>query len=148
METNQTTTVIFHIYGGHNQILPNATEAVQKIYGAELSHDMSHSAEKTPSELSPDEMRLAIYINKEEQLKGYITLLASCRTAKEVGEVVATMCQNEEGIDSVLIAKAGFIKLLLPFLKNVESGRGIDNLRTYINNAWETRRKALRQSSR
>lgn len=148
METNQTTTVIFHIYGGHNQILPNATEAVQKIYGAEFSHDMLHSAEKAPSELSPDEMRLAIYINKEEQLKGYITLLASCRTAKEVGEVVATMCQNEEGIDSVLIAKAGFIKLLLPFLKNVESGRGIDNLRTYINSAWEARRKSLRQASR
>lgn len=148
METNQTTTVIFHIYGGHNQILPNATEAVQKIYGAEFSHDMLHSAAKAPSELSPDEMRLAIYINKEEQLKGYITLLASCRTAKEVGEVVATMCQNEEGIDSVLIAKAGFIKLLLPFLKNVESGRGIDNLRTYINSAWEARRKSLRQASR
>ena len=33
MEENSKSNVTFNIYGGNNQILPNATEAVQNFYG-------------------------------------------------------------------------------------------------------------------
>lgn len=91
---------------------------------------------------------VSLYINKVESLRGYISLLTACKTAKEVGEVVATMCQNEEAIDADLIARKDFIHLLLPFLTNVKTGKGVDNLRLYINNAWDARKKALRQQNR
>lgn len=67
-------------------------------------------------------------------------------TAAEVGKVVATMCENEPLVDSDRIIKGSFIKLLLPFLSNVAKGRGIDNLRCCINDAWTSRRKALRHA--
>ena len=86
--------------------------------------------------------------DKVKSLRGYISLLTACKKAKEVGEVVATMCQNEEAIDADLIAKKDFIHLLLPFLTNVKTGKGVDNLRLYINNAWDARKKAIRQSNR
>lgn len=91
---------------------------------------------------------VSLYINKVKSLRGYISLLTACKKAKEVGEVVATMCQNEEAIDADLIAKKDFIHLLLPFLTNVKTGKGVDNLRLYINNAWDARKKAIRQSNR
>lgn len=76
-----------------------------------------------------------------KSLRGYISLLTACKKAKEVGEVVATMCRNEEAIDADLIAKKDFIHLLLPFLTNVKTGKGVDNLRLYINNAWDARKR-------
>ena len=109
---------------------------------------MLHPAGDASEALTEEEQRLAIYINKVETLRGYISLLTACKTAREVGEVVATMCQNEEAIDAELIVKKEFIHLLLPFLTNVTSGRGVDNLRLYINNAWDARKKAIRQSNR
>ena len=35
------TTITFNISGGNNQILPNATEAVQNFYGSEFSKSVS-----------------------------------------------------------------------------------------------------------
>ena len=148
MEENSKSHVTFHIYGGNNQILPNATEAVQNFYGDQFADKMLHPEGKASEALTDEEQRLAIYINKVESLRGYISLLTVCHTAKEVGEVVATMCQNEEAIDAELIAKKDFISLFLPFLTNVTSGKGIDNLRLYINNAWDARKKAIRQANR
>ena len=81
---------------------------------------------------------------KVEDLDKYISLLTTCKTASEVGEVVATMCENEPNIDSDRIAKESFIRLLLPFIPHVEKGKGIDNLRIQIDKAWTARKKALR----
>ena len=148
MQENSKSNVTFHIYGGNNQILPNATEAVQNFYGDQFAEKMLYPEDKSSEALTEEEQRFAIYINKVESLRGYISLLTACKTAKEVGEVVATMCQNEEAIDAELIAKKDFIHLLLPFLTNVTSGKGIDNLRLYINNAWDARKKAIRQANR
>ena len=148
MEENSKSNVTFNIYGGNNQILPNATEAVQNFYGDQFADQKLHSEGESTDAPHEDEQRLAIYINKVESLRGYISLLTACKTAKEVGEVLATMCQNEEAIDADLIARKDFIHLLLPFLTNVKTGKGVDNLRLYINNAWDARKKALRQSNR
>ena len=148
MEENSKSNVTFNISGGTIQIAPNATTQQQIFYGDQFAEKMLHSESKASDALTEEEQRLAIYINNVESLRGYISHLAACKSAKEVGEVVATMCQNEQAIDSVLIAKKEFIRILIPFLTDVKSGKGIDNLRVYINSAWEARRKAARQASR
>lgn len=155
--------VTFNIYGGNNQILPNATKAEQNFYGdefaekilAEKSHDedlldlQSGKEQKdTSAPLSEDEQRLSIYINKVETLRGYITLLRSCKTARDLGEVVATMRQQEPTLTDELIVKQSFITLLLPFVPKWEKGQSIDNIRVAINNAWTARKKAIRQAGR
>ena len=148
MEENNKSNVTFNISGGTIQIAPNATTQQQIFYGDQFAERMLQSEGKSSEDLTGDEQHLAIYINKVESLRNYIANLTACESAKEVGEVVATMCQNEETIYAELIVKADFIKLLLPFLTNVKSGKGIDNLRIYINNAWEARKKAIRQTNR
>lgn len=132
------------VNGGNNQIMPNATHAEQHFHyhGAEHS-PTTHSDDQT-SASDEDRQRLSIHIKKEEDLDKYISLLSTCKTATEVGEVVATMCENEPEIDSDRIVKRNFIRLLLPFIPNVEKGKGIDNLRIQINKAWTARKKALR----
>ena len=155
--------VTFNIYGGNNQLLPNATKAEQNFYGdefaekilAEKSHDedlldlQSGKEQKdTSAPLSEDEQRLSIYINKVETLRGYITLLRSCKTARDLGEVVATMRQQEPTLTDELIVKQSFITLLLPFVPKWEKGQSIDNIRVAINNAWTARKKAIRQAGR
>ena len=54
------------------------------------------------------------------------------------------MCENESRIDETRIVTKAFIETLLPFMTGVESGKGIDNIRTYINNAWAARKRAIR----
>ena len=148
MMTTSTPSVSIQIYGGNNQILPNATYAVQNFYGDELASQNTAGESSSPAPLSPPEQRLSIYINNVDTLRGYLTQLQACKTAKEVGEVVATMCLQETTIVEELIVKQNFITLLLPFLTNVETGKSIDNLRLYINQAWEVRKRANRHPGR
>lgn len=148
MEENGKPNIIFNISGGTIQIAPNATTQQQIFYGDQFAERMRPSEGKASDTPSEDEERLAIYINNEESRRSYIASLTACQSAKEVGEVVATMCQNEETIYAELIAKADFIRLLLPFLTHVKSGKGIDNLRVYINDAWTARKRAMKQANR
>ena len=46
------------------------------------------------------------------------------------------MCADEPAITPELIVKEKFIRVLLPFLTAVDKGKGIDNLRLNINEAW------------
>ncbi len=152
-----------NIYGGNIQILPNATQAVQNFYGDEFARKVliekvhpvvpqeqqSDTEQEAPADVSDeDDCRLAIYISNEEALREYIKLLRSCRTARDLGEVVATMCQNESQINEELIVKKDFIDLLLPFLAKWAKGQTTDNIRMAINNAWAARKRAIRQSGR
>ena len=146
MNDNGASNCTFHIYGGNNQILPNATEAVQNFYGDEFAKQKLAEENNTTAELSEDEQALAIYINKVESLRGYITLLRSCKTARDLGEVVATMRQQEPSLTDELIVKQSFISLLLPFVPKWAKGQTIDNIRVAINNAWSARKKAIRQA--
>ena len=98
--------------------------------------------------LSPRKNRLYLYINKVESLRGYITLLRSCKTARDLGEVVATMRQQEPSLTDDLIVKQSFISLLLPFVPKWEKGQTIDNIRVAINTAWTARKKTIRQVGR
>lgn len=63
MDSETHFSIVFNIYGGSNQILPNATSATQNYYGdeAELEKD-DVSMDKEPA-LSPEATRLFSYIN-------------------------------------------------------------------------------------
>ena len=136
--------IIFNISGGNNQILPNATKAEQHFYGDQFAKEALRKGSPEGPPLTDDERRLAVYVDTEESVRNYVASLKACKTSAEVGQVVATMCENESRIDEERIVTKAFIEVLLPFMTGVESGKGIDNIRNYINNAWAERKRALR----
>lgn len=136
--------IIFNISGGNNQILPNATKAEQHFYGDQFAKEALRKGTPTEAPLTVDERRLALFVEKEESLRNYVAGLKACQTAAEVGQLVATMCENEPHLFESRVAKADFIEKLIPFLTNVEKGKGIDNLRIQIDNALQERKRALR----
>lgn len=144
--------VHINIYGGTQQIAPNATSQNQYFCGNEFAEQMLSQSKDAPADDTPEQaearQRLALYINKVEDLQGYILMLSKCQKAREVGEVVATMRQNVDRIDDQLIAKEDFISLLLPFIPNVESGRTVGNLRKAIDTAWQARKDAIKAQQR
>ncbi|MBO4964321.1 MAG: hypothetical protein J6C65_05215 [Prevotella sp.] len=133
--------ISINIYGGSNQILPNATKAEQHIYGDQLAERVLQFSD-SEHPLSGEAQRLAIYINKVEDLKGYLSMLSACTTAKEIGEVVAVMAQKEPRLTKDEICKARFISLLPPLAPKVTDGITVDNLRIHIDNAVAIRKKA------
>ena len=131
--------IIFNISGGNNQILPNATEAVQHFYGEQYAEKILQK--ETPSEpINPALEKLALYINKES-LPTYIAQIGACESATELAKVVVSIAQQDSKLTPEEIVKERFIKLLLPFASKLTKGKGIDNLRARINDAWSTRPK-------
>ena len=131
--------IIFNISGGNNQILPNATEAVQHFYGDQYAEKILQK--ETPSEpINPTLEKLALYINKES-LPTYIAQIGACESATELAKVVVSIAQQDSKLTPEEIVKERFIKLLLPFASKLTKGKGIDNLRARINDAWSTRPK-------
>lgn len=55
MISTNTPSVSIQIYGGNNQILPNATYAVQNFYGDELASQNTAGESSSPAPLSPPE---------------------------------------------------------------------------------------------
>ena len=133
--------ITFNIYGGNNQILPNATKAEQHFYGDKFAKDALRNGDSTEAPLTDDERRLMMFVEKEESLRNYVASLNACKTAAEVGKVVAVMCENEPHLFEDRVAKESFIEKLIPFLINVEKGKGIDNLRVQIFNACQERKR-------
>ena len=91
--------------------------------------------------------RDTIYINKVEDLRGYLALLAACTTAKEIGEVVAIMAEKEPRLTKEEICKSRFISLLPPLAPKVTEGIKVDNLRIHIDNAVEAHKRARKAQS-
>ena len=133
--------IIFNISGGNNQILPNATKAEQHFYGDQFAKEALRNGATDEPPLTDDERRLAMFVEKEESVRNYVASLKACKTAAEVGKVVAVMCENEPHLFESRVAKADFIEKLIPFLTNVEKGKGIDNLRVQIFNACQERKR-------
>lgn len=145
MEEKTASSVNINIYGGTNQILPNAVKAEQHFhYPPGKTEEPSTDAQPRPW-TADDERCLSLYIEKEETLRAYIATLAACTTAQQVGEAVAQMCADEPKLNGDLIAKEKFIRLLLPFLVRLEKGKGIDNLRLNINEAWAVYKRNRRE---
>ena len=133
--------ITFNIYGGNNQILPNATKAEQHFYGDKFAKEALRNGDSEVPPLTDDERRLMMFVEKEESLRNYVASLNACKTAAEVGKVVAVMCENEPHLFEDRVAKESFIEKLIPFLINVEKGKGIDNLRVQIFNACQERKR-------
>ena len=136
--------ITFNIYGGNNQILPNATKAEQHFYGDQLVKEALRK-EATEPPLTADERRLLMFVEKEESLRNYVASLAACKTAADVGKVVAIMCENEPFLNKDRIAKQNFLEALQPLIPGVEKGIGIDNLRIQIDKAWQERKRDLKK---
>ena len=100
MDSETHFSIVFNIYGGSNQILPNATSATQNYYGdeAELEKD-DVSKDKEPA-LSPEATRLFSYINKVEDLRIYLVQIAECTNAVELARVIVKMGEREPKITS------------------------------------------------
>ena len=141
MEEKENINTTINIYGGTQQILPNATQAVQNFYGEDFSRDTTREEALGKLKLSPDAKRLSAYINNVEELTVYLTRLSGCVTAEELALVVVSMVESGTGINKEMMVKERFIKLLLPLAPEITSGRSIDNIRARINDAWARRAK-------
>lgn len=136
--------IIFNISGGNNQILPNATKAEQHFYGDQFAKEALRNGATAEPPLTDDERRLAMFVEKEESVRNYVASLKACKTAAEVGRVVVIMSENEPRLTEERIVKEDFIEKLLPFITNVQNGRGIANLRVQINNALAEHKRISR----
>ena len=65
--------------------------------------------------------------------------------AQKKGREVEAEGLGWELFRNYLIAKEKFIRLLLPFLVRLEKGKGIDNLRLNINEAWTVYKRNRRE---
>ena len=131
--------VQINIYGGSNQILPNATEAKQIFYGDRLAEKIL-SGESPKEESLPEVDKLSIYINKEN-IPAYLSQIGECQTATELAKVVVEMAEHEPRLTAEEIVKERFISLLLPFAFKLTKGKTVDNVRARINDAWMKRPK-------
>lgn len=134
--------ITININGGNNQILPNATEAVQNFYGDQFAERIlgATTLDSTPS---PEVSKLSLYIDKVN-LPGYISQIGECQTATEFAKVVISIFEQESKLTEEEIVKERFIRLLLPFATKLAKGRTIDNLRARINDALLSRPKSNR----
>ena len=127
------------INGGNNQILPNATEAMQIFYGDKFAEKLLN--EESPKEESiPEVDKLSIYINKVN-IPTYLSQIGECQTAAELAKVVVEMAEQEPRLTAEEIVKARFISQLLPFAHKLTKGTSVDNIRARINDAWTKRPK-------
>lgn len=131
---------IINIHGGNNQILPNATEAVQNFYGTQPAEaNLERSLPTLPNDyLAPEASRLIPYLNNKESLDGYLTQLQECRSAIELARIILDMQEREARISQEEIVKERFIKLFLP-LVNFTVGKSVGNIRARINDALANR---------
>ena len=134
--------ITININGGNNQILPNATEAVQNFYGDQFAEKkLSNTADGIES--CPEADKLSLYINKVN-IPGYISQIGECLNATEFAKVVISIFEQESKLTEEEIVKERFIRLLLPFATKLAKGRTIDNLRARINDALLSRPKSNR----
>lgn len=125
------------IYGGNVQILPNATETVQNFYGDPFG-ERTPTEEPRTEEPPPEADKLLLYVN-EENLGRYLSMIATCQSATELGKVIVEMQENEPRLTKEEIVRERFIRLLLPFATQVTKGLTIDNLRARVNDALAKR---------
>ena len=130
------TQVIININGGRNQILPNATQAVQHFYGSSFMG----KEEEQPRQTSDATQRLSIYIKDEEMLSRYVGRLQACQSAAEVGRTVVAMVQETPGLTIDIAKTTPFISILLQVVTAISSGLTVPNFRKAIDNAWFTRK--------
>ena len=142
MITTYMNDITININGGNNQILPNATEAVQNFYGDQFAEKILSNT-VVDKELCPEVGKLSLYVDKVN-LPDYIAQLSECQNATELAKVVIYMFEQEPKLTEEEIVKERFISILLPLATKITKGRTIDNLRARINDALLSRPKPNR----
>ena len=137
MFTTYMNDITINIHGGNNQILPNATEAVQNFYGDQIAEKILSNT-VVDKELCPEVGKLSLYVDKVN-LPDYIAQLSECQNATELAKVVIYMFEQEPKLTEEEIVKERFISILLPLATKLTKGRTIDNLRARINDALLSR---------
>ena len=129
-----------NIYGGNNQILPNATEAVQNFYDSRLPEASKIGSSPALPDDCPESkaVRLIPYLNNKETLEDYLAQLRECRSASELARIILTLCEREDKITQEEIVKERFISLFLP-LVHFTHGKTVGNIRARINEALANR---------
>lgn len=144
MDSETHFSIVFNIYGGSNQILPNATSATQNYYADEAEPEEDDADKEEEPALSPEATRLFSYINKVEDLRVYLAQIAECTNAVELARVIVNMTEREPRITPEEMVKERFISLFFPLTPLFVSGKTVSNIRARINNAWARRpRKRL-----
>lgn len=144
MDSETHFSIVFNIYGGSNQILPNATSATQNYYGDRAEPEEDDADKEEEPALSPEATRLFSYINKVEDLRVYLAQIAECTNAVELARVIVNMAEREPRINPEEMVKERFISLFFPLTPLFVSGKTVSNIRARINNAWARRpRKRL-----
>ena len=144
MEEKEKSGVTIIINGGNNQVAPNATEQKQIFVGDKYAEQFFESMQKQEADPDPAQTEsvspLSIYINKVEVLASYTEKLAACTTAKQLGCVVVDMVKDDDvKIDKYMMVTKEFIELIKPLAPQVTTG--VDNIRKYINEAWDMWRR-------
>lgn len=139
MDNNDNFSFNFNFYGGNNQILPNAMAAIQNFYGGVPEPDQAAEENDGENVLSPEAVRLSVYINKVEDLRVYLAQIAACTDATELAKIIVGMVEKEPKITPEEMVKERFISLFLPLTPRFISGNSIDNIRARINTAWAKR---------
>ena len=142
MFTTYMNDITININGGNNQILPNATEAVQNLYGDQFAEKILSNT-VVDKELCPEVGKLSLYVDKVN-LPDYIAQLSECQNATKLAKVVIYMFEQEPKLTEEEIVKERFISILLPLATKLTKGRTIDNLRARINDALLSRPKPNR----
>ena len=144
MDSETHFSIVFNIYGGSNQILPNATSATQNYYADEAEPEEDDVNKDEEPILSPEATHLFSYINKVEDLRVYLAQIAECTNAVELARVIVNMAEREPRITPEEMVKERFISLFFPLTPLFVSGKTVSNIRARINNAWARRpRKRL-----
>lgn len=131
--------ITININGGNNQILPNATEAVQNFYGDQFAEKILGNPASDGASI-PEVGKLSLYIDKVN-LPGYVAQIGECQTATELAKIVMSMLEQEPKLTDEAVVKERFITLLLPLAHKLDKGRSIDNIRARINDALMARPK-------
>lgn len=140
---------VFHITGGNNQIMPNATEVVQNFYGdqfgkaalkagqsmdgdnkAQLSESEKPKVE-VPDSLSIAEGELRIYYPDEASLHAIIARIGGCKDAADLGNLVVNDMMERTILNEAIAVKAHFIEALQMFI-HFTKGSSVNNIRQQI----------------
>lgn len=125
--------VIFNIYGGTQQVNPNATTAIQNFYGDQFAAEKLKEEALQELQLSAEAEALSLYINKVEEMPRYLSLLSACTTATELAKAVMTLLEDNPKLTKEEVVKERFIEKLLPLAPKLTQGNTISNLRARIN---------------
>ena len=129
------------INGDNNQVLPNATEAIQNIYvGGSVNGILAPGnakqvlAPEAGESLSSEAQKLLPYVKDELLLRNYLQRIGECVTARDVAQVILTLQEQERKVPAGEELKERFINLFLPFVPKGAKGMTAHNIYTHIVN--------------